>query len=535
MDTKRMKNRIWKRRGVALLLCVFALLLVTGIALAMLSMADTETSINANYRESQKAYFAALGGIQEARVRLLTDNTILPDRMPTESNVGGVFYILNSNGSDSVQPWVKTNNFYDDEICHESYTSLTTASADGNAGTLNVPCSYTPPANGWYTTRTSTDPNTGTAAALDYKWVRITWKENRSAGHSNFYVQNPSATPSPNSTPICWDGITQFPKPSDMTSCTDHTTLPSRYYENVFRVASMARTTTGARRMVIAEVAKTPPLITNAAVSSKDNVVLNGNLTVNGFDYCSCDTSSCTLTTLSDGTKTGTCASRSGKTCDASKYAIFAKGTVDDPQGKSETVEAGPNPPVVEQSSNWNYDIPSLINLYKQNSISVAGPPYNWDCSSGCGTHSGANYGTPPAFPPSPVDNPLPDSTYGSCNTSTTPWTGTGCPSNQVTYVPGDLQMTGGSIGNGILIVDGDLDIHGGLQFYGLILVRGVVKFTGGGSDSTNIFGAVLAGEESKVDNTLGGSAVINYNMCALKQNQTPQPPSLLSIREATY
>jgi hypothetical protein len=95
--------------------------------------------------------------------------------------------------------------------------------------------------------------------------------------------------------------------------------------------------------------------------------------------------------------------------------------------------------------------------------------------------------------------------------------------------------MTGGSVGSGILIVDGDLDIHGGLQFYGLILVRGVVKFTGGGSDATNIFGAVLAGQESYVDNTLGGSASINFNSCALKQNQTPQPPRLISIREATY
>jgi hypothetical protein len=68
-----------------------------------------------------------------------------------------------------------------------------------------------------------------------------------------------------------------------------------------------------------------------------------------------------------------------------------------------------------------------------------------------------------------------------------------------------------------------------------LILVKGVVKFTGGGNDTTNIYGAVMAGQESYVDNTLGGSAVIQYNQCAFKNLNQPSPATLLSIREATY
>ena len=105
----------------------------------------------------------------------------------------------------------------------------------------------------------------------------------------------------------------------------------------------------------------------------------------------------------------------------------------------------------------------------------------------------------------------------------------------QYTYVPGDLHMTGGTQGNGVLIVDGDLEIDGGLQFYGLILVKGVVKFTGGGSDPTNIYGAVLAGQRSIDDTVLGGSANIVYDYCSLLTARPPQPPTVISFRELMY
>ena len=555
-----------KQRGVALLIAIFALLLVTGIALAMMSMSDTETSISANYRDSQKAYFSALAGIQEARVRILQENTnvlssggggVLPNGgtagMPANSNATGVVYLLNSNGSDTIQPWVAPtssapNAFFDDELCHEYYPGLTAIFDTNDTGASpNVPCTKTPGASGWYTTKTSTDPNTGTSAALDYKWVRISEKENRSAGGNPYAVANPLVLTNLN-TPICWDGLKQFPLPVGMASCTDHST--GNYYESVYRVASLARTKLGTRRMVLAEVANTPPLITNAAVDSQDHVTLNGQLNVNGFDACTCNLgtygnngynmNTCTATTTGNGSNQVTtysnCQSRAPYTCDSSKYAIYAAGTVDNPNS-SERLLAGVSP-AYAQSQPWNYDIPGLINLYKPGAVSVTSSPYSFSCtantydSSGnltangsCGTHSGGTYGVPPPFPP----------TYDSSGNLTWPSGTNPTPYSQVTYVPGNLQMTGGSVGSGILIVDGDLDIHGGLQFYGLILVRGVVKFTGGGSDSTNVFGAVLAGQESYVDNTLGGSASINFSSCALKQNQTPQPPRLISIREATY
>ena len=549
-NTKEIMKKRKKQRGIALLIAIFALLLVTGIALAMMSATDAETNVERNYRDSQKAYFAALGGIQEARVRLtLTDatnvaadgsggvipNNALASGMPASAVKTGVVYILNQkSNSESIVPWDTTNAYFDTELGHEYFSGLDLIFGTNDTGSsLNVPCSKTQSALGTFAvTKTSTDPNTGSSAALDYKWVRITQKENRSAGGpSQYYVADPTVTTN-NNTPVCWDGAHQQIKPSTWPTCES-----TGMYTTVYRLASLAQTTSGARRMVIAEVAKNPPINPNASVVSKDNVVLNGKLDVIGMDYCSCDISKCTFTTLADGSKVASsCPTFAGKSCDLSKYAIYAQGSVQDPQGKSETVEAGVNPPIADNQTNFIYDIPTLVNKYKQNALNVTGAPYNWSCPSGdCGTRDSVTVGIPPAFPPSPVDNPLPDSNFGSCNTSTTPWSGAGCPATQITYVPGNLKLTSSAKGNGILIVDGDLDINGGLQFYGLILVKGVVKFTGGGNDKTNIYGAVMAGQESYVDNTLGGSAVIQYNQCAFKNLNQPSPATLLSIREATY
>jgi hypothetical protein len=65
-----------------------------------------------------------------------------------------------------------------------------------------------------------------------------------------------------------------------------------------------------------------------------------------------------------------------------------------------------------------------------------------------------------------------------------------------------------------------------------VILVRGVISFTGGGSSAVNVYGAILAGQQSYVDTTLGGSANIYFDFCSLPQGSQDQPPRVLSFRE---
>ena len=59
-----------KERGMALLLALFALLLLSAIGLCMVLASDTETRIDANYSSSLRSYYAARSGLEEVRDRI---------------------------------------------------------------------------------------------------------------------------------------------------------------------------------------------------------------------------------------------------------------------------------------------------------------------------------------------------------------------------------------------------------------------------------------------------------------------------------
>lgn len=504
-----------EERGIALIFCLFALILLSSIALGLIYMSDTETSINRNFRSAQQAFFGANAGIEEARSRMTPGMaggiTPLPTNLPGGAN--SVIYITNpmlkTTGLESIVPMDPSNPWWDPELCHENFPGLLDAGL-ANPGT-GIPCApVTPSSTGWWTYVDSTSPFTKTATALNFKWVRINLKIN-ATNAPGFYVDGGANTTTYDKQ-VCWDGKAQVLKPSTYPACDAPPTIDLPIYKPVYVITSMAQ---GSRRITQAEVAQNPPIITNAAVDSQDHVTLNGQLGVNGYDYCSC-------VKKIDGSGNVYYDNRPGKICDRSRWGIYSASTVDNPN-HSETIVAGQNPPIAENQP-WNYDIADLVSTYKSsaNVVDTRNAPYSFVCTgtpADCGTHSGQSFGVPPYFPPSPVDNPL-----GPANMAV-----------QYTYVPGDLHITGNAQGNGVLIVDGDLDIDGGLQFYGLILVSGVVKFTGGGSQSTNIYGAVLAGQKS-IDNTvLGGSANIFYDYCSLLDTRPPQPPTVISFREVMY
>jgi Tfp pilus assembly protein PilX len=492
-------------RGIALLLCILALLVLTGIAVGLMYMTNSETMINDNYKNSQQAYFAALAGLQNVRERMSPASTgahaiaNLPTAMP--GSAGSILYILNPrNASDTVTLAVIQNNsskYYDGELC----TELT---GQGKACSVATASSTTaiedPPSYGG----ASTVPAMG---MLNYKWVRINLKAN---GATAPYYTNGSSASATQSTQVCWEGSHEVLLGGVVTACSNGSTAS---YTPVYQLTSLAVTPAGATRMAQMEVALDPPLTTKAAVDSQDHVDLNGKLDVNGYDYCSCQ---CQLD--SHGNCTDVYVSRPGKTCDASKYAVYASSTVDDPNA-SETFLSGQSPPIV-QNQPWPYDLNSIINRYLSSATNVTGAPYSWSCTGGnCGTHSSPTFGIAPTMPPNPPDNPV-----GPANMA-----------SQITYIPGDVQLTSSPSGNGILIVNGNLDVHGGLDFYGLVIVTGVVSFTGGGTDKVNIYGGLIAGQQSLVDNRLGGSMTVNFDQCALPSRDNTQPPKMLSLRELNF
>ena len=169
--------------GVALLLALFALVVVTSIGLSMMFLTNTETFVNSNFRDEQTDYYAAKAGLEEARDRMRTGatNTVsasLPTAVPGAA--GGVLYILNPTGSETVAPWNTSNAYYDDEICKE----------------VNCSGGQVPPTSGWYVNPALTASTTyGSSPVLPYKWMRITLKTDQAAaGTANImYVDGKSA------------------------------------------------------------------------------------------------------------------------------------------------------------------------------------------------------------------------------------------------------------------------------------------------------------------------------------------------------
>jgi len=228
MSTTNHIRKDRKERGIALLLTIFGLLLITAVAMAMLYSSDSETTISVNYRDKEAGTYAALSGLQEARDRLqpLTGDL---------ATGGQVLYLVNPGPGETVAtvaPWKATiggnpNPYFDKELCQENMTVLGLA-----AGTVGVPCTAVPSnacaaagtgGGGWCsyyddsahaTNWNVKDPN-GNPVPLDYKWVRITLKADNSAP---VYIQNAAAAAG---TQVCWDGTShQVQKPAGAgTNC----------------------------------------------------------------------------------------------------------------------------------------------------------------------------------------------------------------------------------------------------------------------------------------------------------------------------
>jgi Tfp pilus assembly protein PilX len=284
--TETWKNK--RERGVALIFAIFTLLLVSAIAASLVFMTNTETSVNSNYRAERVSSFGAKSGMEEIRDRMAlpaTDPkslaTLLPGLVPvpgqpTSPNPGpGVFppaansvlYVVNEGTAQgSVQPWNATNTYLDDELCHDF------ALVPGQAQpTSDVRCPTTQMSTGAMlvagetaaTPFTSTYPWAGTKAAMTYKWIRATLKQNGS--NQNYGVSTP-VTPANQGTQVCWNGSNEILVNAPDLICQDNIdptslTVPPaiKSATPVYMITALAVSSTGStRKMVQAEVAQAP-------------------------------------------------------------------------------------------------------------------------------------------------------------------------------------------------------------------------------------------------------------------------------------
>jgi hypothetical protein len=533
---KKIKSHLKQQRGIAMIVALLALVLLAAIGMALMFMADTENSVNNNYRDSQKAYFAARAGAEQARLLLATDNNInaqalaMDGVMPTSGTKTGILYLYNPTNGEAVDP-TKNGNYVDNQICWEKYAFLTAVTAGtggpcGSGGAVTV-TQLLADTSSFTGQNMAASPGVVGADALPFKWVRITNKQNLMGPLSTVNKQWVSAGAG-DGQQICWDGSQEVAIPL-LQSCTGQ----KPQLMPVWELTSMAVTPAfgqnpGSRRIVQMEVAFKPPLIPPAPISTQTAVKLQGSFVLNAYDFCTCQ---CTTP------KTGPTTCNAG--CNSGAHAIFTSQTVTQ-VGNGTTISSFGSDPTGSASltgQTWpnSLNINNLINQYRPG---ASIPGYASSCTGtaaplaipptylNCGTQTNQTYGKFPAS----LDPAL-------TATPTEPINYTG---GVTEYIPGSVKLTAGATGGGILIVDGDLQIDGGLNWYGLILVRGQVSFTGG-AGGVNLYGAILAGQnvsatdQTQGTDTFGGSLNLHYDVCALNNSGKGNPPQLLATHEIMY
>lgn len=498
-----------REAGMALILVMLLLLMVSAIGLGMVYMANTETTINGNYRDTQLAFFAMRGGLEEARDRMRSSSPWPinpPGTMPGTGN--SILYIVNPAGTaDVVDPANSGNAYFDDEFCHEAFAG------DGltSPGT-NVPCpaNQGPPSGSVAAYVTSISPNTNTVSALNYKWARLTLKQNGTFANGNPAAYVDSSQPA--GAQVCYQTLSGQQVPLTLVpggpfaSCAA-AKLVGVDASPVYVLTTLAVTSRGSRRVgqyeVAALTASVPPLALGmdgpAAVFNP--TPSSTNYFINGTDsgqagYTStggsgtCTPTNATVPAITTGDTTGVTNIDNNLLGPPNRSVNYT--------GCTSTSPCTPGSPAVVNGAattfSGSWSSPAQLDDMVSALANVADTTYTCGIGSPC---------TP----------------TGSVGTNANP---------QITYVNGDFNY-GNSSGAGILIVTGTLLFNGNATFNGLILVigQGTITESGGGNGGFN--GSVFMAKSHSSTapyaelTTLGtpviqwnggGTSFIQYNSC---------------------
>jgi hypothetical protein len=495
------RNTIRLRRGetgIALLISIFILLLISVVAIALIVSAGTETSLAGNYRSSTGVYYAALAGIEEIRARLMpknpnafvnTDPTFLP-APGTPLAVCSVYYVLNPLGSETVTPWVAGSTYADTEFGPEFLSSG-----------CSMPSSP-PTANSiWKRNPLNTLPFPGPL----YKWVRINAVSEQSI---NVDVSPYDGTKSP-TTPVYYDG----------TYLND-----TNNGSQVIEITALAVLPNGSQKLVQYLAAPVPvplpPFLAALTLSgSPGNGVAfhapasNSSYNIKGNDQdCS-------------GTPTGSKYPAIGLLTNSNSDIVHVTNGIPSAYQPSYTgVNVAPDVENVGGSFPANLEIPSDLDALAQNIIQnadvvitpppVGSPPY-------LGTATGANL-TPLGMTSS---NPL------------------------TVVVNGNLDISNWSNdGYGLLLVTGTFTYDPDTTWDGIILVIGQGIVNGSHSQYKQINGAMLVAKTRDGNNhvlagsNLGGASMIfqdsmqgegiRYSNCWIQKATPTANYKILSFHE---
>jgi hypothetical protein len=223
MNRNRQFDGTRREHGAALLIAIFALLLVSVVAIALIVSSGTDTALARNYRTSTNSYYAALAGMEEARGRLLPTNS---NYIPLPANpmpLTQVVYIINPLPGETVAPDATSNP--------ATYPDLQYNQEFGVDVSTRIVTRYT-----------SVSPVAGFPGPA-YKWVRINAVTEKSMGNGTAGVDVNNDGDKDPFTPLFYDpenrtvtnvmapGLVETPNPSPTAlqalEITAYAVLPS--------------------------------------------------------------------------------------------------------------------------------------------------------------------------------------------------------------------------------------------------------------------------------------------------------------------
>jgi hypothetical protein len=507
---KDRKTRCRTEDGIALLIAIFVLLLISVVAIALLVSSGTETALGANYRTSSTVYYAAIAGLEEARGRLLPKNPNYfgaPYISPTTTfPLGQTIYVINRGPGDNIVPWDPSNPFYDNEYGAEAYPL--TASGAGIQSVNSV----------W-------DNNIQGIPGPIYKWVRI----NAATEQSLFLQVNANGSSYNNSTPIYYDPFhlngSANPWPSLVVGST-----PTAV--QALEVTAMASLPTGSKKILQYLVAPIPLDLTPIAPSQ----LFTAALTLDGNNVVYQGPSSNNFKIVGDDLTTG-------RTCSApTLHSIPAIGYTNNTDSSPSNVTNGTS----VHPANYVGDQPPLA-LPPVPSTSAVSLPGSYQSPAGMDSFAqkiiaNADVIIPPGPPPLP-----PYTAHGSDLPSAMSYA-----TPMIVAVQGNLDLTGWhNTGYGILLVTGNLNYDADASWNGIVLVIGQGTVTGSRSGAGQFNGAFFVAQTrdpstwnlltgpnlgpASVDFSLSpamGGTGIRFDSCAISNALTPLTYKVLSFHE---
>jgi len=489
--------------GVALLVAMIALLLITGVALAMIVASGSEGALNGNYRSSSSAYYAALAGLEEARGRLLSSH---PNAITVVNPVTGfmavntVQYIVNPNVAAGEAAGTILATYPDNEYASEF-------------GVAGVPLPNITSVSG---------TNASNIPGPMFKWVRINPITEKSLGNVDVNGDgNIDAI-----TPLYYDST---PATLIVPPAALGVPNPPSTANQVFEITSLAVLPNGSQRMAQYLVsAKTYDLTFPSALTLAGTVGTFAGATSNPYHMNGVDGSgnppavpgcinnhatvdAIGVSAASDATTVtnGIPNNRLDHYTGTQSAPDVAVATITSALATPATLD-----PLLAEIKN-NADVVMQPNPPPGQNYNNSGTTYNFGAS-------GTGY------------------TWPSDMSASNPKT---------IYVDGSFDL-GPNTGYGLLIVTGNFHYQGNSGWKGIILVigDGTTTFDGNGGGNGEFDGAVFvattrdaSGNQlanfgvSNYDISGGGGNGVYFNSCWIKQAKKPPTWMILSFKEIQY